>query len=677
MWAIQSLNSLELSFSNKDKIELDIRYEGCKEIINYSFFLENFSIRELKKVKKLSLYVFYKGKQFKEINIFLTKTGFREIDSTSSYFDLLDLLKERIITTLTNKIRRIFISPWNKSLFLPNEIIFDFGDDIEEIFEETPSFLIKDWEVFDVIDNKKRYWFFGTYTMSYSYDHSLYEDEDTSPLIKVDNDTSLLIWETNLIECNFLSDTFWYPRLYSDGINKIIKIIKKRKEFKLCVFYKKQKYLSFVLDKDFLKQLENINKLFVDKSSRKTIFENKFKNLILFINISQDKQGLEIEIKTPKEIYFPLENNWSIPEWDNYYNFKFIKNKDTNFSFQFRKPTNWQSSSNLEKAKYPSIIFNDFFYHDDWNKRTFLRKKYTWEMVTFLTLENIVSTTFLTTNEDISIFTSVSSNWILYIFDSNWNIKKQHDLNEKISLFRELKINKDNLWCSDFSSNDFEIVLRLAIRHSDINTNNNYYNYISSYKTYLLSINKNFESNVYAVSNIFKCINNLQKETLNFSITKEWEWKSFHFQNSDDKNILIRSNNMPYIKNFSNFETLDIKRLLWRLNAYKRDRTNNILNYWIHWLHDIKRAFKSEKWIDEFDQQILTYLDQRRFFLISYSNNIFQNDFFWRESFDFYLENEEWYFRKLYTNVFKKQNYYFVRQNNLKLFYVASIVQTQ
>ena len=111
MWAIQSLNSLELSFSNKDKIELDIRYEGCKEIINYSFFLENFSIRDLKKVKKLSLYVFYKGKQFKEINIFLTKTELKEIDSSNSYFDLLDLLKERIITTLTNKIRRIFISP--------------------------------------------------------------------------------------------------------------------------------------------------------------------------------------------------------------------------------------------------------------------------------------------------------------------------------------------------------------------------------------------------------------------------------------------------------------------------------------------------------------------------------------------------------------------------------------
>ena len=134
---------------------------------------------------------------------------------------------------------------------------------------------------------------------------------------------------------------------------------------------------------------------------------------------------------------------------------------------------------------------------------------------------------------------------------------------------------------------------------------------------------------------------------------------------------------MPYIKNFSNLETLDIKRLLWRLNAYKSDWTTNILNYWINWLHDIKRAFKSEKWIDEFDWQVLTYLDQRRFFLISYSNNIFQNDFFWRESFDFYLENEEWYFRKLYTNVFKKQNYYFVRQNNLKLLCVASIVQVQ
>jgi hypothetical protein len=67
--------------------------------------------------------------------------------------------------------------------------------------------------------------------------------------------------------------------------------------------------LTFILDKDFLEQFENINKLFVDKSSRKTIFENNFKNLILFINISQDKQGLELEIKIPKEIYCPLENN--------------------------------------------------------------------------------------------------------------------------------------------------------------------------------------------------------------------------------------------------------------------------------------------------------------------------------------------------------------------------------
>lgn len=672
MWAIQSLNSLELSFSNKDKIELDIRYEGCKEIINYTFFLENFSIRELKEVKKLSLYVFYKGNQFKEINIFLTKTGFKEIDSSNSYFDHPDYSKEKFIKALSCEIRCIFISPWNKSLLLPNEIIFDFWDDIEEAFLYRFPFLIKDWEVFDMIENKKRYWFSGTYRMVYWYDNNLYEDENFFPVIEVDKKTYLLIWETNLIECNYLSDSCRNLSLYSESINKIIKIIKERHEFKFCTFDIKQWYMSFVLDKDFSNQFENINKLFVDKSTKKTIFENKFKNLILFISYSKDK--LELEIKIPKEIYYPLEDNLFIPEWDTFYNFKFTKNKDTNFSFQFRRPTNWQSSSNLEKAKYPSIILNDFFYHDDWNKRTFLREKYTWEMVTFLTLEDIVSTTFLTSNEDISIFTSVSSNWILYIFDSNWNIKKQHDLNEKISLFKELNINENNLWCSVFYSNDFEIVLRLAIRHSDSNSN---YNYFASYKTYLLSINKDFESNVYAVSNIFKCINNTKKETLNFSITKEWEWKSFHFKNSDDKNILIRSNNMPYIKNFSNFETLDIKRLLWRLNAYKSDWTTNILNYWIHWLHDVKRAFKSEKWIDEFDQQVLTYLDKRRFFLISYSNNIFQNDFFWRENFDFYLENEEWYFRKLYTNVFKKQNYYFVRQNNLKLLCVASIVQTQ
>lgn len=655
MWAIQSLKPLKFSLLNKDKIELDIKYDDNKVMMNYSFFLENFSVKQLKKVKKLSLSVFYKGNQFKEINIFLTKTGFREIDSNNSYFDYPDYFKEKFIKALSCEIRTIFISPWSKSLLLPNEIIFDFWDDIEEAFLYHFPFLIKDWEVFDMIENKKRYWFSGTYRMVYWYDNNLYEDENFFPVIEVDKNTYLLIWETNLIECNYLSDSCRNLSLYSESINKIIKIIKERHEFKFCTFDIKQWYMSFVLDKDFSNQFENINKLFVDKSTKKTIFENKFKNLILFISYSKDK--LELEIKIPKEIYCLLDNNWFILEWENFYDIKFINNKDTNYSLQFKRLLN----SNRKKAKLSVNIEYNFFYQDVWNKRTFLRKKYTWGMTTFLTLENIISTYLLRYNENVSIFLSISSDWIFYIFDSDWNIKKEFDLNVKIPFFRESQTNKDNLRCWNFYTNDFEILLKISIPHSD----NNFY---------LLSINQNFESNVYEIANIFK-FNNIHKETSNFTINQNW--KSCHFKCYDHTDILIKSKNMPHIKNFSKFKKLDIKRLLWRLNSIGR-KWSIILNYWIHWLHDIKKTLKNEKWVDEINQATLSYLDTKRLSLVWYLENIFNNDFFWRETFDFYLESfVERFSRDKYKNVFKNHNYYFIRQNNLKLWYVVSIIQTQ